>query len=103
MARAGGSPAKGRLFFGVSQDLASQRLIRACQALQLSGLEEPEVAKFLVNRAKAIRAFIEAAEFELARESLETMVTGHVSDLVVDMVKRRVDAVLAALPAAKGA
>lgn len=98
-----GSPAKGRLFFGVSQDLASQRLIRAMQALQLSGLEDPETAKSLVNRARAIRAFIEAAEYGLAREALEAMAVGFTaSDLVVDMVKRRVDAVLAALPAGKG-
>jgi hypothetical protein len=89
----------GRLFYSLATDLASQRLIRAMQALANSRLEEPGVTAVLISRAKAVKQFLEACEELLAREIMGQMM--EVTDLQSisrDMVARRVLAVLATLP-----
>jgi hypothetical protein len=90
-------PARGRLFFELSIDLATARLVKAMQALGDSQLEEQVVARGLMARAKAVRSWVEAGELELARATLADMKEVPLKKGTKEMLDRRIDAVSLAL------
>jgi hypothetical protein len=89
-----------KLVLDVSQDLASTRLIKLCQAAQLAGTLPPTSAKALLDTAKAARAYVEAGELALARlavQAIQEAVPGEDFPELAEAIKRHTGRVLSAL------
>lgn len=91
------NPARGRLFFDLSIDLSTARLVKAMQALVDSRLEDSDVARALVGRARAVRSFVEAGENALAQLTLEQMLEVELKEPGKQMLARRATQVSRAL------
>jgi hypothetical protein len=90
-------PVRGRLFFDLSIDLATGRLLKAMQAIGDSQLEDRDVARGLVSRARAVRSFVEAGEPAMADLTLMEIEKIELGGPAAQMVERRIADVRRAL------
>lgn len=54
-------------------NLRTQRLILLCRALKGSEAVDAALGKMLVDRANAVRQFVQAAAYQLARDTLDSI------------------------------